>query len=147
MKHSESKGKMMLRTVAQTSFPSGELKAAAETAEGSGAVPLPGVLSVKEEASKLTRPPSLQIKLQEQPGTADTLTHASSASRASLPHSSSLSSPESDQDQYKADRSIPALGRFDEDGPSRRTERDGTWPLMPEVESRLEPRFQVRDGT
>ena len=88
MKNSESKGKMMLRTVAQTSFPPGELKTVAETAEGLGAVPLPGVLSVKEEASKLTRPPSLQIKLQEQPGTTETLTPASSASRASLPHSS-----------------------------------------------------------
>lgn len=88
MKHSESKGKMMLRTVAQTSFPPGELKTGAETAEGWGAVPLPGLLSVKEEASKLTCPPLIQIKLQEQAGTAETLTHASSASRASLPHSS-----------------------------------------------------------
>lgn len=41
---------MMLCTVAQTSFPPGELKTGAETAEGWGAVPLPGLLSVKEEA-------------------------------------------------------------------------------------------------
>ena len=52
----------------------------------------------------------------------------------------SLSSPESGQDQHKADRSIPALGCFDEDGPSHGTEG---WCLAPD-RLRWESRLDLR---
>ena len=52
-------GKMMLHTIARTSFPPDELTTIAEAVGELRAVPLPGVLSVKEEVLKPTRPPSL----------------------------------------------------------------------------------------
>ena len=55
-------GKMMLHTIARTSFPPDELTTIAEAVGELRAVPLPGVLSVKEEVLKPTRPPSLWIK-------------------------------------------------------------------------------------
>ena len=49
---------MMLHTIPQISFPPDELKPTAEAARELRAVPLPGVLSVKEEVSKSTTPPT-----------------------------------------------------------------------------------------
>lgn len=50
-------GKMILHTIAQTSFPPDELKTVAEAVGELRAVPLPGVPSVKEEVLKPTCPP------------------------------------------------------------------------------------------
>lgn len=59
-------GQMMLHTIPQISFPPDELKPTAEAAGELRAVPLPGVLSVKEEVSKSTTSPHLrQIKSPE----------------------------------------------------------------------------------
>lgn len=52
----------------------------------------------------------------------------------------SLSSPESDQNQHKAERSIPTLGCFDEDGPAHGTEG---WCLAP-AGLRWESRLDLR---
>lgn len=103
---------MMLHTIPQISFPPDELKPTAEAAGELRAVPLPGVLSVKEEVSKSTTPPppppnkiSRNNKAQQKlsftlllPPVLPCLGHPA------------LSSAESDQNQHKADRSITVFG-------------------------------------